>query len=101
MTYIQLVSIGIAHYFLHEYDAAVHATKSAIQTYPDHHLALRWLAAALAQAGRLAEAQQILRKTLDMSRASSEIYVHQRAPWYRPEDHEHMLDGLRKAGWNG
>jgi hypothetical protein len=26
-------------------------------------------------------------------------YTRQRPPWYRPEDYEHMLDGLRKAGW--
>ena len=24
-----------------------------------------------------------------------------RYPAVRPEDHEHMLDGLRKAGWQG
>jgi adenylate cyclase len=31
--------------------------------------------------------------------ASSDMYVRQRVPWYRPEDHVHMLEGLRKAGW--
>ena len=30
-----------------------------------------------------------------------ERYTRQRPPWYRPEDYEHMLDGLRKAGWQG
>jgi adenylate cyclase len=29
------------------------------------------------------------------------MYVRQRVAWHRPEDYEHMLDGLRKAGWNG
>jgi adenylate cyclase len=29
------------------------------------------------------------------------MYVRQRAPWYRVEDYEHMLEGLRKAGWEG
>jgi adenylate cyclase len=29
------------------------------------------------------------------------MYVRNRVPWTRPEDHEHMLDGLRKAGWEG
>jgi adenylate cyclase len=27
------------------------------------------------------------------------MYVHNRVPWFRPEDHAHLLDGLRKAGW--
>jgi hypothetical protein len=29
------------------------------------------------------------------------LYVRQRVPWHRPEDYTHMLDGLRKAGWQG
>jgi hypothetical protein len=28
-------------------------------------------------------------------------YVRERPPWMRPEDHTHMLEGLRKAGWGG
>jgi hypothetical protein len=28
-------------------------------------------------------------------------HVHQRPPWLRPEDYEHWLDGLRRAGWLG
>jgi len=27
------------------------------------------------------------------------MYVRERVPWRRPEDHAHMLEGLRKAGW--
>jgi adenylate cyclase len=27
------------------------------------------------------------------------MYVPNRVPWMRPEDHAHMVDGLRKAGW--
>jgi len=27
--------------------------------------------------------------------------VRKRLPWMRPEDYEHMLDGLHKAGWQG
>jgi len=25
--------------------------------------------------------------------------VRERVPWMRPEDHVHMLEGLRKASW--
>jgi hypothetical protein len=28
-----------------------------------------------------------------------DVYVRRRVPWHRPQDYEHMLDGLRKAGW--
>jgi adenylate cyclase len=27
------------------------------------------------------------------------MYVRQRLPWFRPDDHAHLLEGLRKAGW--
>jgi hypothetical protein len=27
------------------------------------------------------------------------MYVRARVPWHRAEDYEHMLEGLRKAGW--
>jgi hypothetical protein len=26
------------------------------------------------------------------------MYVRKRVPWFRPEDHAHLLDGLRNAG---
>ena len=29
----------------------------------------------------------------------SRSYVRRRVPWMRPEDHAHLLEGLRKAGW--
>jgi len=29
------------------------------------------------------------------------MYVGRRVPWHRPEDHAHMIEGLRKAGWDG
>jgi adenylate cyclase len=27
-----------------------------------------------------------------------QFYTRKRSPWMRPEDHAHMLEGLRKAG---
>jgi len=27
--------------------------------------------------------------------------VRNRVPWFRPEDHAHLVEGLRKAGWEG
>jgi hypothetical protein len=29
------------------------------------------------------------------------MYVRQRVPWMPVELYEHMLEGLRKAGWEG
>ena len=68
---------------------------------PTDPQALRWFAAALGQLGRTEEAQEALGKAIAMAPASFEMFVRRRVPWHRPEDHAHMLEGLRKAGWEG
>jgi adenylate cyclase len=30
-----------------------------------------------------------------------DVYVRQCVPPFRPEDYAHMLEGMRKAGWQG
>ena len=99
--HLMLVQIAIAHYFLREYDAAVAAAKEAIRFFPEHPWSHRWLAAALGQAGRLEEAMQALQKAISVAPKSFDTSVHQRPASWRPEDYEHMLEGLRKAGWEG
>jgi adenylate cyclase len=61
----------------------------------------RWLAAALGQLARSEEAREALEKASAIAPASFDFYVRQPAPRMRPEDHAHMLEGLRKAGWRG
>jgi adenylate cyclase len=93
---VQLLQVAVGHYFCREYEAAVEAAKRVIRSYPDYPLPYRWLAAALGQLGRGDEARQALEK---VTPASLDMYVRNRVPWMRPEDHAHMLEGLRKAGW--
>jgi adenylate cyclase len=93
--------VGSALYFCREYDAAVAAVTRAIRAYPDFTLSYRWLAAALGQSGRTAEAKAALEEALALAPSSFEMYVRHRPPWLRPEDHEHILEGLGKAGWQG
>jgi len=47
------------------------------------------------------EARAALRKAMELSPQAFEFYTSRRPLWHRPEDYEHMLDGLRKAGWQG
>jgi hypothetical protein len=54
-----------------------------------------------AQLGRLKEAEEALEKAIAIPPALFERNVRGRVPWMRPEDHAHMLEGLRKAGWEG
>jgi adenylate cyclase len=91
--------VAIAHYFARDYEAAVDAARRVIRLYPDFPLIYRWLAAALGQAGRVDEARDALAKAIAIGSGSFDMYVRARVPWHRAEDYEHMLDGLRKAGW--
>jgi adenylate cyclase len=94
-----LLQIAIGHYFCREYEIAFEAAERAIRSYPDFPLSYRWLAAALGQLGRTDEARSALEKAIAVAPKSFDFYVRGRAPWFRPEDHAHMLEGLRKAGW--
>jgi adenylate cyclase len=98
---LRLLDVAISYYLSAEYDSAVEAAMRAIRAYPDQSNTYRWLAAALGQTGRIEEAKEVLEKAITMAPASFDMFVRRRVPWHRPEDHAHMLDGLRKAGWDG
>ena len=93
--------IAVSHYLERDYVATVAAARNAIAHHPEHPLAYRWLAAALGQLGRINEGSDALRTAMGMSLRSFEAYVRSCPPSFRLQDHEHMLDGLRKAGWQG
>jgi adenylate cyclase len=90
--------IAVGSYFARRYEAAIDAAKRAIRAYPDYPLTYRWLAAALGQLGRIEEAKEALAKAIATAPASFDMYVRARVPYMRPEDHAHMVEGLRKAG---
>jgi len=97
----RLNQVALAHYFCRNYDAAVEAAERAIRSFPDFPSPYRWLAAALGELGRTAEAKAALEKAITVSPGSFDFQVRERPPWFRPQEHAHMLDGLRKAGWEG
>ena len=100
---LRLFQIALALYFSREYEAAVEAARQAIRSYPDRPGSYRVLAAALGQIGRTAEAKEALEKAIAIAPAQFDSfvrgYVRERYPGLRPEDHAHILEGLRKAGW--
>ena len=95
---LRLNQIALGLYFSREYEAAIEAANRAIRSHPDFPNAYRWRAAALGQLGRIEEARDALEKAIAIAPAAFEMYVSRRVPWMRPEDHAHMLEGLRKAG---
>ena len=97
---MRLNQIALARYFSREYEGTIEAANEAIRSYPDFPNSYRWLAAALGQLGRIEEAKEALERAITIAPAGFEMYI-RRVPWMRPEDHAHMLEGLRKAGWQG
>jgi adenylate cyclase len=98
---VGLQQVAAGYYFCREYESAVEAARRVIRSYPEYPLPHRWLAAALGQLGRTDEARQALDKAVEVAAASFDLYIRGRAPWWRPEDHAHVVEGLRKAGWQG
>jgi adenylate cyclase len=95
----RLNQMALGLYFSRDYVAAIEVANQAIRSYPDFANPYRWLAAALGQLGRVEEAKEALQKAMAIVPALFERNVRGRVPWMRPEDHAHMLEGLRKAGW--
>jgi adenylate cyclase len=93
--------ITISYYLDRDYTRAVTEAHSVIERYPDYSVIYRWLAAALGQLGRKEEATEILTRAIEASPSSFELHTSSRPAWFRHDDREHMLDGLRKAGWQG
>jgi adenylate cyclase len=95
---IRLNQIALAHYFSREYENVVEVAKQTTRSYPDYPHIHRWLAAALGQLGRTDEAREALDKAISTAPGAFDMFVRHCVPWMRPEDHAHMLEGLRKAG---
>ena len=91
--------LGLARYMLKEYSEALPPLRECTSRAPDMSLGHVWLAANLAQLGQLdeahAEAAEVLRidpkYTIDGTQRRLALFK-------RPEDAEHLFDGLRKAG---
>jgi adenylate cyclase len=90
------VVIGL--YFSRAYDEAVEAAQDLVRSFPEFPPGYRWLAAAFGQLGCVEGAKEALEKAMAITRAP---FVRPPAPWDRPEDDAHFLEGLRKADWEG
>jgi adenylate cyclase len=91
--------IVVSYYFDRDYERCVETARRLQSADPELPLNYRWMAAALGQLGRTKEARSALETSMTVSPREYEVYVHNRVPWMRLADYEHMLDGMRKAGW--
>ena len=89
------------YYMERDYESAVVSARRLVTDRPDHPWPYRWLAAALGQLDRTAEACEVLDRAIAVAPDAFNFFVRQRVPWMRQVDYDHMLEGLRKAGWQG
>jgi adenylate cyclase len=91
--------LGLARYMLREYPQALPPLRECTSRAPNVSLGHVWLAANLAQLGQLdeahAEAAEVLRIDPNYTIDGTQRRL---ARFKRPEDAEHLFDGLRKAG---
>jgi adenylate cyclase len=90
--------LAVGFYLDGTYDRSVEAARRAIRSNPGYPRPYRWLAAALGQLGMRKEAAEALETAVTTAPAFAD-HVGHRGPWMRPKDHAHLLDGLRRAGW--
>jgi adenylate cyclase len=93
--------IAVSYYVERDYLNAMEWSRRTIARHPNDPRTYRWLAAALGQLGRTDEALAALRDAQRISPSSFQRFVTERVPWIPEKDYAHILNGLRKAGWQG
>jgi len=96
-----LTNMARAHYLAGEYEAAMAVARQARRATPNFQSAHVTLMAALGQLGRAEEARCVMAEALE--RFGDSIRYFMSPPPHinrerRPEDTQHLIDGLRKAG---
>jgi len=90
--------LGQAYYTLRRYELAVATFQKGIASNPESERLHVWLAASLAQAGRLEDAAWEVDQILVLNPEFKLLNLTEAFPYKDPADQEHFLAGLRKAG---
>jgi adenylate cyclase len=96
---IWLFWLGRAHYQVRDYHAAMIVSRRLYEARPDLPPNIRTLIAALGQIDLIDEAQRIIREA--KTRLGEHAIMHaprDQVAESRPEQYEHLLEGLQKAG---
>jgi adenylate cyclase len=101
-SWISLHHLTTIGYLMRDYEAAAQAGLRCLDAKPTSVMPHRWLAAALGQLGRQTEAADVMRRATEMvAPRTFEEYARENGPWMAREHGEHLLEGLRRAGWKG
>jgi adenylate cyclase len=77
------------------------AARLVVRSFPGRSGNHRWPVAAIDRLVLSEEARDALEPAIAIAPGGRDFYVRGRLPWFRPEDGIHLLEGLRKAGWQG
>lgn len=96
---IRLSQMAASSYLEKDYENAARIARQAVRDHPSVPMAYRWLAASLGQLGCFGEGVRAI-EILQRKHASSLAGYVSRPPYFRADDHQHLLEGLGKAGWH-
>lgn len=96
-----LGDITTCELFSGQVDAAVETARQLRDIAPDYVRGLQRVAVTMGHAGRTEEAADALSKVLTLQPDFDETYIRETYPYARAEHTEFIIDGLRRAGWNG
>lgn len=91
--------VGQSLYMMRRYDEAIAAFKQGLESNPTSARSHMWLAAAYAQRGNLDEAEWEREQTYALDPAFSVDHIQRAPPYGNPTDVEHIVTGLKKAGF--
>ncbi|WP_204113669.1 adenylate/guanylate cyclase domain-containing protein [Shimia biformata] len=89
---------GIGAYLSGDYEGCISCNDRVLRDFPGYASALRQKTAALAMLDRMDEAQAMLARLSEKMPGQTVSEVRHIVPIRYPDDHEHWLDGLRRAG---
>ncbi|MBT8436632.1 MAG: tetratricopeptide repeat protein [Gammaproteobacteria bacterium] len=90
--------LGQAHFLLRQYEDAVDAFQAAIDINPTSQRSHVWLAATYGQSGQFDDAEFEAEEILILDPDFSVQRTRENVPLKVPNDIEHFIEGLRKAG---
>ena len=91
----------MGHYLARNYEKAAEVASLGVQRGPNYSLGWRCLAGALGQLGRLDEAREALEQFLARMPGFTEQAARSFMTFRDEAVFQHLLEGLRKAGWEG
>jgi adenylate cyclase len=93
--------LALSQYTARDYSAAAETATKVVALKPDYPYGHWHLAGSCAQLGQMDRARAALGELLRLLPGLDSEFVVSVAPYRNSADLEHLIDGLRKAGWEG